>query len=239
MAKSKWYSVKKGLSFFLALTLFIGLFNLNTSPSVAMNLADTGWKSATPMNGQFDYRNDQQTAVNSEVSQDLVGDDTRPVLQTKYDSTAGEIGFRIRINNRDGLNDTQPAYKNFAFVGVDAANAAGQFDGGIDFIVGIYNVTYAPNNRGTIGIYNTGPDGNFSPSTTTIINPALIEYNTTKQVNFSLDEVSSSSYFGSKPDYFLSYKVKISDINLAMMKAGKTTRVTASTPLKFMVGTSS
>jgi hypothetical protein len=48
--------------------------------------------------------------------------------------SSSELAFRIRLNDVDG---TDPyAFKNFAFVGVDA-----DVNGSVDFFLGVYNPT--------------------------------------------------------------------------------------------------
>lgn len=100
----------------------------------ALTLSSATWKPAVPMNGQFDYLTDQQTAAGQPVSQDIVGDSTTPAFYTSYDEANNEIAFRIRLNNQDGNNDTLTAFKNFAFVGIDVANSDGTFDSKLDFL---------------------------------------------------------------------------------------------------------
>jgi uncharacterized repeat protein (TIGR02543 family)/LPXTG-motif cell wall-anchored protein len=231
----------------IVLVLAILFSQLTLVQDQALTLSSATWKPAVPMNGQFDYLVDQQTASGLEVSQDIVGDNTYPAFYTSYDATLNEIGFRIRLNDRDGNNDTLAAFKNFAFVGVDVANSNGTFDSKLDFFVGIYNVSVTDKNRGRIGIYNTDPaKSNDGPSTTGIINPAIIQYSALNAAqvaapNFTFAKADSSlgtvAGASGNSDWFISFKVPVDDINLAMQMVGKPYRITSSTALRYIIGT--
>lgn len=207
------------------------------TPARAFTFTASDWVPTVPKNGQNDPLNDQQTAVNSEVSQDIVGNNAFPAFYTQYESGTNEIGFRFRLNNQDS-NNIQLAFKKFAFVGVDAANPDGSFDGKLDFFIGIYNVATTGNVKGRIGIYNTGTGANISPSTTSIISPPIIQYKPVENGNFQITQADST--FGpSGKDYFVSFKIPVADINLAMQKVGKSVRVNEMTPLRYIIGTAS
>ncbi|USB33588.1 Ig-like domain-containing protein [Paenibacillus sp. YPG26] len=224
----RFRAIKKTFTCLLAIMLLVMTALPQAQPVYASGLDITGtgngWLTIYPKNGQFDYIGDQQTGSGS-VAQDIVGDADHPPFYVNYDSAAGEIGYRIRVNNLDGTQKDK--FGSFAFVGVDANQ-----DGGIDFFLGAYNPT---NNNGRIGIYYADPNKtNMSPSTTGIINPPTKSYAPVANENFSLLQAAGSSFSGDA-DFFVTFKIKVADINTAM--AGKGINVTASSPLQYIIGT--
>ena len=201
------------------------VYSVSAAKQVAVNGYDD-WVNVMPATNSFDYQEDQQTGSGT-VSQDLVGSTGYGVFYVKYDSDVNEIGFRMRINDADGNQKDQ--FKNFAFVGVDA-----DLNGGIDCFIGVYNPT---GNNGRVAIYNSNPSKlNVSPSTTGI-GDVLKEYLPAANQNYSLMQTNDGSNFGGDADYFITFKVSVADINAALAAAGKSITITASTPIRYMIGT--
>ncbi len=216
-----------------ALAQFDALLNVSVSSNSL-----SGWIAVTPANSQNDGTGDQQTGSGS-VSQDIVGDATYRAAYVKYDNggTAGDLSddwlaFRIRVNNQDSVNPATPSFKNFAFFGVDADN-----NGSVDFFAGIYNPA---NNSGRIGVYDANGSGNTGPSDTGINGTPIIKYDSATTGYASLYSVLASgdgSSFSGDADYFVSFQVRIADINANKAAFGLTSSLTQSTVLRYIVGT--
>lgn len=189
----------------------------------------TGWTQVYPANTQNDLQGDQQTggSTNS-VSQDIVGDASNPSTYMKFSDDKTEFAIRIRVNNCDGTA-ANPQFNNFSFVGIDANG-----NGTIDFFLGIYNPT---GNNGRLGIYNADASSlNAGPSTTGISGKPLMSFAPVKDVNYSIMQASSNIY--NNPDYFITYKFKISDISNAIIgKTKENVTFNADTPFRFITGT--
>ena len=216
-----------------ALAQFDALLNVNVGSNSL-----TGWIAVTPANNQNDATNDQQTGSGS-VSQDIVGDASYRAAYVKYDNggTAGDLSddwlaFRVRVNNQDNNNPASPAFKNFAFFGVDADG-----NGSIDFFAGVYNPA---NNSGRVGVYDANGAGNTGPSDTGINGTPAIKYDSTTTGYGSLYSVLATgdgSSFSGDIDYFVSFQVRIADINASKATFGLTNNITQSTVMRYIVGT--
>lgn len=183
-----------------------------------------GWNPAYAKNNQNDYLRDQQTGSGS-VSQDIVGDATYPSTYIHFTDT--EIAFRIRVNNIDkGTNSTNYIYDGFAFIGMDV-----DLNGSIDFFMGTYNPS---GNNGIIGIYGSnGALTNLGPSSTGIDGKTIFQKPSNRGVNYSLTMADSN--IDGNPDYFVSYKLSVSDITAALLTKGIT--FNKSTSFRFITGT--
>lgn len=267
MRSNSGKSTQRGIAFVITLGLLLGMVPAVPayaipSPGISGNDlyqwsnsidVNSNWKVSVPQNGQFDYIGDQQTGVGKNVSQDIVGTAANPAFYTRYLNS--ELFFRFRLNAQDGKTNqpTNYAYKNFAYVGVDLADSNNSFDGKLDFFIGIYNVNNGIKNQGRIGIYKSDPaKANSSPATTGIINPPLVvkspipaysgtgNLNADATGNFWIGDADTSLSINAttNTDYFLSFKIGISDINTALRMMNKPS-VTGSTGMRFMIGTAS
>ena len=197
------------------------------------------WTAVTPANGQHDYLTDQQTSSGQSVRQDVVGDATYRSAYVHYDNngTSGNsaddvLSFRIRVNNsNDGRGDTSQ-FGSFAWVGVDA-----DLNGTVDFFVGAYSLG---SNSQVIGIYDADGAGNTGPNDTGIAGSPAFSYdrNTAGFSNmWSYLQVGDGSNFSSDADYFLSFQVKISDLNGVRSSFGLSQDITESSTLRYIIGT--
>src|SRR5258706_1040803 len=163
---------------------------------------------------------DQQTGSSES---DIVGNINQPSLFMKFNdggspiTTNGYFGIRLRV----GADQSPPGYKGAAFVGMDVNN-----DGKLDLFIGV-------NNQGSgniVGIWNPGTGANISPSTTSLVSPAIKSYTETAG-NYSWLAVSATSdptainydlNADTETDQFLSFVIPFSDIVAAFAADGIT-----------------
>lgn len=221
-------AVKKLLSVLIASIIAVTMLLTTLKTMAAIDFSGTtGWNPILPANSQFDPVGDQQTGL---TSSDIVGDGTYRSFYVSYDSVTNSIGLRIRINAQDGTASAY-SFKNFVFAGLDCNQ-----DGKIDLFVGLYNPT---GNNGKIGIFEADPaKANDGPSTTGILNP-YFQYTPAANSNYSLIQATDGSNFSSNPDFFISFRIPLNDINSSLTLAGKTYSITADSVLRYIVGTSS
>ena len=186
-----------------------------------------------------DWNDDEQTG---DTESDVVGNALRAALYLQFDDggtpgdpTDGNIAFRLRI----GAQRNPPGFSRFAAVGMDADG-----DGALALFIGVDNSGSADR----IEIYDGGPGGNTSPSTTTIVSvsPTAITYAQTAsnydwspidatiepgESNFDLDADGNT-------DYFLSWLVPFNDIVTHLSNAYGI-GIDENTPVQYVVGTSS
>lgn len=222
---------RKGLSSFLIIVLlFPIIFNydqLTSLASDAWSIIDaTGWTIAYAQNNQNDYLQDQQTGSGT-VSQDIVGDSDYPSTYLHF--SENEVAFKVRVNDIDGGTDsTNYQFKNFAFVGIDA-----DCNGSVDFFMGAYNPS---GNTGRIAIYKSdSSSANISPSTTGISVKPLVAFKPVRNGNYAITQANDGSNFDGDSDYFVSFKINLTDLTNALSTAGIT--FNSSTPFRFMTGT--
>jgi hypothetical protein len=187
-------------------------------------------------NNGFDPTIDQQTGS---AEGDIVGNAQHGSVYTSFGDgnplslTDGDLAFRMRLGA-----DTSPAgFKTAMFVGIITNPASGR----IDLFVGVNNS--GQNNQ--VGIWNPGSGQNISPSTTTIVSPALVNYGITSS-NYSWmgvtagNDPTATSFDidgGGEQDYFLSFSVPFSDI-VAQLAARGITGINQNSSFSYVIATS-
>jgi hypothetical protein len=189
---------------FTAIAADASLISVAT-PSNQWNVIRYGGHAAT------DPFTDQQTGS---PEGDIVGNSTHASAYVMFDNggtpstTDGNLMFRVRLGA-----DANPAGFQFAFmVGILTNPAAGK----IDLFVGV-------NNSGSnkhLGIFAAGTGLNISPSTTTIVSPALVSYSPSSAnyhwaaVTSELDPTATNFDLdgGGGNDFFLSFAIPFADI---------------------------
>ena len=169
----------------------------------------------------YDPTVDQQTGT---AEGDLVGNSTHASVYTYFadantpSTTDGTLGFRLRL----GADASPAGFKTAAFVGIITNVASGK----IDLFVGVNNAGQA----NEVGIYNPGNGLNISPSTTTIVSPAMVSYTQTATnynwsiVNSTIDPNATNFDIdaGGQTDYFLTFAIPFADIIAQLAARGIT-----------------
>jgi hypothetical protein len=220
----------------LALT-FTALAAAADASLVDVTSPTTGWTAIRygGANG-FDPTADQQTGS---AEGDIVGNSTHASVYTFFGDrntpslTDGDLAFRLRLGA-----DTSPAgFKTAAFVGIITDRASGR----IDLFLGVNNSGQADQ----IGIYSPGSGLNISPSTTTIVSPALVSYALTS-TNYNWSAVTSTSDptatnfdidAGGQTDYFLTFSIPFSD-SVAQLAAKGITGIDQNSTFSYVIATS-
>jgi hypothetical protein len=223
--------------------LFSGFLPLICFGGAVMNLPAAGvgdtslqWQA---LPGNYDFLQDQQTG---DPSSDIVGDNNNPGFFTTFNSnglasnTDGTLGFRIRLDARGG-QDKKPAFDRVVWVGTDA-----DLNGSLDVFFG---ANFQGSNQ-EISIRDAGSGLNTSPNTTSVSNtpafiytPAALNYDY-RMVNYLLDggtlnDVTSGGTEGN--DYYVSFMIPLQD--MVTFLAGKGVNITDSSPLRYVLATSS
>ena len=184
----------------------------------------------------FDPTVDQQTGS---AEGDLVGNSTHASVYTFFgdrntpSTTDGDLAFRLRL----GADTSPSGFKTAAFVGIITNAASGK----IDLFIGVNNSGQSDQ----IGIYNPGSGLNISPSTTTIVSPAIVSYAQTSSnygwtavtptidpnaTNFDIDA-------GGQTDYFLTFSIPFADI-IAQLAARGILGIDQNSNFSYVVATS-
>jgi hypothetical protein len=177
---------------------------------------------------------DQQTGT---PESDIIGNLANPAFYMKFNDggssspTNGWVGFRLRV----AADESPPGFKGAAVVGLDA-----NLDGRVDLFIGV-------NNQGSgnqIGLWNSGPGQNISPSTTTLVSPAGKSYDETAgvynfgSVNGTIDPTATTFDLdaGGKTDQFLSFVVPFPDV-VSQLAALGISGFTRNTPMRLIAAT--
>ena len=224
--------------FTVALTFVAAAIGTATASLVDVTSPTTEWRVIRygGANG-FDPTVDQQTGS---AEGDIVGDSLHASVYTKFADantpslTDGTLAFRLRLGA-----DTSPAgFKTAAFVGIITNPASGK----IDLFIGVNN----SGNANSIGIYSPGSGANVSPSTTTIVSPALVSYSLTSAnydwsaVNTTIDPsvgTATDIDAGGQNDFFLTFAVPFSDI-VAQLAAMGITGIDQNSTFSYVIATS-
>jgi hypothetical protein len=197
----------------------------------------TGWKVIRyGSNPSSDPGVDQQTGS---AEGDIVGNSLNPSVYTMFGDantpslTDGHLAFRIRL----GADASPAGFKTALFVGIITNSSVGK----IDLFLGVNN----SGNADTVGIWNAGTGLNVSPSTTTIVSPALVSYGITSTnynwtpVNATNDPTATSFDIdgGGGTDYFLSFSIPFSDI-VAQLAAKGITGIDQNSTFSYVIATS-
>ena len=184
----------------------------------------------------FDPTVDQQTGS---AEGDIVGNATHASVYTFFGDnntpslTDGDLAFRLRLGA-----DTSPAgFKTAAFIGIITDRTSGK----IDLFLGVNNSGQSDQ----VGIYNPGTGLNISPSTTTIVSPALVSYTiTSSNYNWSavtptMDPAATNFDIdaGGQTDFFLTFAVPFSDI-VAQLAAKGITGIDQNSNFSYVIATS-
>jgi hypothetical protein len=226
----------------LGAVLIVFLITLLVRATASASVVDvssptTGWKAIRygGSNG-FDPTTDQQTGS---AEGDIVGNSSHASVYTFFgdantpSSTDGAIAFRLRLGA-----DTSPAgFKTAAFVGIITNRSSGK----IDLFVGVNN----SGQSNQIGIYAPGNGLNISPSTTTIVSPALVSYVQTatnynwSPVNSTIDPAATNLDIdgGGDNDYLLTFAIPFADI-ITQLAASGITGVDQNTNFSYVIATS-
>ena len=188
-------------------------------------------------NNGFDPTVDQQTGS---AEGDIVGSATHGSVYTMFGDgntpsrTDGHLAFRMRLGA-----DTNPAgFKTAMFVGIITNAASGR----IDLFVGVNN----SGQNDQVGIWNPGAGLNTSPSTTTIVSPALVSYGITSEnynwspVNTVIDPTVGTNLDldgGGQNDFFLSFSIPFSDI-VGQLAARGITGIDENSTFSYVIATS-
>lgn len=223
---------------FLAIVLTAAALLANGHASIVdVSSPTTGWKGIRygGVNG-YDPTVDQQTGS---AEGDLVGNASHASVYTFFgdnntpSKTDGALAFRLRL----GADASPAGFKTAAFVGIITNAASGK----IDLFLGVNNSGQA----NEIGIYNPGAGLNISPSTTTIVSPALLSYAQTatnynwSPVNATIDPSATNFDIdaGGMTDYFLTFAIPFADI-VAQLAASGITGVDENTTFSYVIATS-
>ena len=203
--------MKKTITLFTVLLMISSTLTTKAYIDLATGVSSPSkWVNVTPSSNSFDFLKDQQTGSGS-VSQDLVGDATHGVFYIQYDAngtittTDDELGFRFRVSNADGVH--KDTFQYYVFIGLDY-----DLNGSIDAFIGMYN----PDNNGSksISVYSSDPGKlNISPSTTGF-GDKLFEAAPIHGDTWDLMVTDDGSNFNGDADYFVSFKMKITDRKL-------------------------
>jgi hypothetical protein len=213
--------------------------------SQAVVYVDGSSNDWTPMIGNFDFHQDQQTG---QADGDIVGG-----TGTNYgflvafndngdvSSIDGTLGFRMRVDEHGG-NNNNPSPTNVFWVGVDANN-----DGALDVFLGAN--FQGGNSR--LEIRASGDDLNQSPSTTSISNstfktytldtiedltPANFSY---RPVDFLTDGGNTNDVTGTgEADYYVSFMIPFEDIVDFLGNLQSPINITDTSSLRFIVASS-
>lgn len=236
--------MRKKLIPFIVVVFLIQTLHVSALIDVTTGVSSPSkWVNVVPSSNAFDFLVDQQTGSGS-VSQDLVGgtadfgggSKNYGVFYIQFDdngtvaTTDDELAFRFRINNADGVH--KDTFQYYVFVGLDF-----DLNGSVDLFTGMYN----PDNNGSksISIYSSDPNkSNTSPSTTGF-GDKLFETTPVKNTNWSIMTTDDGSNFSGDADYFISFKLKLSDINGALSQIDPTWVMTTASPLRMFIGTAS
>ncbi|MCL2508019.1 MAG: InlB B-repeat-containing protein [Oscillospiraceae bacterium] len=223
------------LCFLLTLSVVLGtlaLMLISPANAVGGSIDLNDPRSDTPpwriVDPYSDPNTDQQTGGTS-VSQDIVGDETYPSAYIQFSDDGSELALRIRVTNCDKTPEN-PEFKNFAFMGLDI-----NLDGKIDFFLGVYNPT---GNNGRVGIYLADPAlPNTGPGNTGVTKP-VATFQPRAGENYSFLQVEYDDGFPgfhNDPDYFITFKFTLADINKALAPLGL--EMTPATAFSYVVGT--
>ena len=198
----------------------------------------------TPLGANYDFLGDQQTGARAG---DIVGNGVDFGFFTTFNPNAtptptnGELGFRVRLDAAGG-NSNNPAFDRVFWVGIDAG-----LNGTLDAFVGVI----FSGNSSELTIRAPGTGANTSPSTTTISNTPSNTYATSAS-NYNYRPVNFGSGLGqdggstndltplttSGPDYYLSFMLPFADIVEFMASLSTPITITNSTPLRYVMATS-
>ena len=184
----------------------------------------------------FDPTVDQQTGS---AEGDLVGNSTHASVFTFFGDrntpslTDGDIAFRLRL----GADASPNGFKTAAFVGIITNRASGK----IDLFIGVNNSGQSDQ----IGIYNPGTGLNISPSTTTIVSPAVMNYAQTSSnygwtpVNTTIDPNATNFDIdaGGGTDHFLTFSIPFADI-VSLLAARGITGIDQNSNFSYVIATS-
>lgn len=208
---------------------------LTTNAAVTVFDASTAW---TPMRGNYDYLEDQQTGKSSG---DIVGVDSDYGFLTTFNDngtasrTDGNLGFRLRLDAAGGPSD-KPAFDRVAWIGIDADHS-----GSIDAFLGLN----LQGSAAEIGIYAPGNGANNSPKTTSISSGSYKSYGLTpanydyRAVDYLTDGGTSNDLTrksSGDPDYYVSFMVPFADVTAFL--STKSIQITDQTPLRYVSATS-
>jgi hypothetical protein len=232
------------------LSSLFSLWLLQLGVSQAVVYVDGSSNTWNPMIGNYDFHVDQQTGLGNPSSSDIVGG-----TGTNYgflvafnnngnvSSIDGNIGFRVRLDTAGG-NSNNPSYTSVVWIGIDANT-----DGKLDVMLG---ANFQGSNS-QLEIRAPGAGANVSPSTTTISNatyktyaidniedatPANFSY---RAVNFLTDGGDTNDVTQNTtgdPDYYLSFMVPFADIVTYLGTLSTPINIIDTTPLRFVVATS-
>jgi len=230
----------KNKTVFVVLTgLFMLHFSFDLKAAVSIDITNpdvgpgSGWVNYFPVSGQYDYIGDTWVG-DGKTSIDIVGDATYPAIYIQFNNDGSEIAVRIRVNtyDTDSLGVVR-LFKRFAYIGIDAND-----NGTIDFFIGAYNPTGAVD-AGWLGIYPAHPEAfNDAVGQTGITNPIML-FTPQSGVNYSFLQTQDGSNFSGNPDYFITFKFKVSDIaNAIVGNTKENVTFTPQTPFTFIAGTS-
>lgn len=222
-----------------AAALALAIASIATSNASLVDIASptTGWTAIRygGVNG-FDPTVDQQTGS---AEGDLVGNSTHGSVYTFFGDrntpslTDGDLAFRLRL----GADTSPSGFKTAAFIGIITDRASGK----IDLFIGVNNSGQSDQ----IGIYNPGTGLNISPSTTTIVSPALVTYAQSSSnygwtpvtatidpnaTNFDIDA-------GGQTDYFLTFSIPFADI-ISQLAARGITGIDQNSNFSYVIATS-
>ena len=220
------------------IALFLFAFVVTASASlIDVSSPTTGWKGIRygGVNG-FDPTVDQQTGS---AEGDLVGNSEHASVYTSFGDantpslTDGTLAFRLRV----GADSSPAGFKTAAFVGIITNAGSGK----IDLFLGVNNSGQA----NEIGIYAPGSGLNISPSTTTIVSPALMSYTQTatnynwSAVNNTIDPAATNLDIdgGGQVDYFLTFAIPFADI-IAQLAASGITGINQNSTFSYVIATS-
>ena len=222
-----------------AAALALAVVSIATSTASLVDIASptTGWTAIRygGVNG-FDPTVDQQTGS---AEGDIVGNGTHASVYTFFGDantpslTDGALAFRLRL----GADTNPTGFKTAAFIGIITDRASGK----IDLFLGVNNSGQSDQ----IGIYNPGTGLNISPSTTTIVSPALVSYTITSSnyswtpVNTTIDPAATNFDIdaGAQTDYFLSFSIPFSDI-VSQLAARGITGIDQNSTFSYVIATS-
>jgi hypothetical protein len=217
--------------------VLIALTAVAEASLVDVSSPTTGWTGIRygGTNG-FDPTVDQQTGS---AEGDIVGNPTHASVYTFFGDrntpsrTDGDLAFRLRL----GADTNPDGFKTAAFVGIITDRASGK----IDLFIGVNNSGQSDQ----IGIYNPGTGLNVSPSTTTIVSPAIVSYAQTS-LNYGWTPVTSiidpnATNFdidaGGQTDHFLTFSIPFSDI-VAQLAARGITGIDENSNFSYVIATS-
>ena len=225
--------MKNRLMFIISAWLLTILFPMGLKAATSIDItnpsvnAGSGWKNVFPQNGNYDYVGDTRTTGSSSL--DIVGDATYPAVYIQFSDDGSELAVRIRVNNCDG-SSANPLFSNFAYIGIDA-----DLSGAIDFFIGAYN----PTGAGRLGVYLSDPEAPNTMYGVTGIDGVLATFQPIDGVNYSMVKTEDGSNFSGDPDYFITFKFNVADIESAIGDFTKDhVTFTPNTPFSFFAGTS-